>query len=159
AVPTLLDGLFTEEGVTTTSISIEKENDELSLVPDQPRGAPGQVVVGNKRTLIPFNTLHLPTQATIRADALPHVRSFGTESETQTVEAIVNKRLAKMRAKIDATLSYHRVGAVTGKILDADGTTVLVDLYDKFGLVQQTQGMALGTTTTKVAQKVRDAKR
>ncbi len=159
AVPTLLDELFTEEGVTTTSVSIEMENDELTLVPDQPRGAPGQVVVGNKRNLIPFNTLHLPTHATVRADEVQNVRAFGSETEVQTVLAIVNKRLAKMRRKIDATHTFHRVGAVTGKILDANGTRVLLDLHDRFGIQQQSQAMALGTESTDVAQKIRDAMR
>src|SRR5690606_8379116 len=61
AVPTLLDPLFDEESVTTTAVSIERENDTLALVPNQPRGARGQVIVGSKRNMIPFNTLHLPT--------------------------------------------------------------------------------------------------
>lgn len=159
AVPTMLDPLFTEEGVSTTTISIEMENGELSLVADQPRGAPGQVVVGDKRTLIPFNALHLPVMGTVRADEVQNVRAFGTETEVQTVQALINKRLEKMRAKIDATIAYHRLGAVTGIIMDADGQKVLVNLFQKFGLQQQSQVMALGTGTTDVAQKIRDAMR
>lgn len=159
AVPTMLDPLFTEEGVSTTTISIEMENGELSLVSDQPRGAPGQVVVGDKRTLIPFNALHLPVTGTVRADEVQNVRAFGTETEVQTVQALINKRLEKMRAKIDATIAYHRLGAVTGIIMDADGQKVLVNLFQKFGLQQQSLVMALGTGTTDVAQKVRDAMR
>ncbi len=159
AVPTMLDPLFTEEGVSTTTISIEMENGELSLVSDQPRGAPGQVVVGDKRTLIPFNALHLPVTGTIRADEVQNVRAFGTETEVQTVQALITKRLAKMRTKIDATIAYHRLGAVTGVIMDADGQKVLVNLFQKFNLQQQSQVMALGTGTTDVAQKIRDAMR
>src|SRR3546814_7485496 len=60
---------------------------------------------------------------------------------------------------IDATLAYHRLGAVTGKIYDADGTKVLLDLYDRFGITQKTQGCALGTETTKVRSMVTAAKR
>jgi len=158
-VPNLLDPLFTEEGVTTTTISIEMENGELFLVPDQPRGAPGQVVVGDKRTLIPFNALHLPVTGSVNADEVQNVRAFGSENEVQTVAAIVNKRLQKMRLKIDATIAFHRLGAVTGKIVDANGQKVLIDLFSKFGLSQQSQAMALGTEATDVAQKIRDAMR
>ena len=159
SVPSLLDPLFSEDGVTTTAVSIEKENDTLALVANQPRGSDGQVVSGNKRTLIPFNTLHLPTRATIRADEVQNVRAFGSETDVQTVQAIVNKRLAKMRTILDATLTYHKIGAVTGKIYDADGTSVLLDVYKAFGLTQQTQAMVLNTDGTNVLQKVRDAKR
>lgn len=158
-VPTMLDGLFTEEGVTTTSVSIEMEDGELFLVPDQPRGAPGQITVGDKRLLIPFNTLHLPTTGKVRADEVQNIRAFGSETEVQTVEALVNKLLQKMRRKLDATLAYHRVGAVTGIILDADGKKVLLNLFDRFGLQPQVQAMALGTDATDVAQKIRDAQR
>lgn len=159
SVPGLLDPLFDEEGVTTTTVSIEMENDQLFLVANKPRGGNGQVVVGNKRKLIPFNTLHLPERATILADEVQGVRSFGSETEVQTVQAIVNKRLAKMRRQIDATLSYHRIGAVNGKIYDADGTTELLDIYSAFGVTQQTQSMVLNTATTNVLQKIRDAQR
>lgn len=158
-VPVLLDGLFTEEGVTTTRISIELDNDALALVPDAPRGSPGEVVVGSKRDLIPFDALHLPTRATIRADEVQNVRAFGSETEVQTVEVMVAKRLAKMRRKIDATLAYHRVGAVTGKIYDADGKRLLLDLYDRFKLDQQVVDFALGTAGTKILSKILDATR
>ena len=158
-VPTLLDPLFSEEGVSTTTISIEMENGELSLVADRSRGSGGQVVVGDKRSLIPFNSLHLPVRATVLADEVQNVRSFGAESELQTVASVVNKRLIKMRNKIDATMAYHRIGAVTGMILDADGQRVLLNLFDKFNLEQQDVGMALGTEATDVLKKIRDAQR
>ncbi len=158
-LPTLLDGLFSEEGVTTTRISIERDNDELALVPDAPRGAPGQVVVGSKRDLIPFEALHLPVRGTIRADEVQNVRAFGSESEVQTVQAMVAARLAKMRRKIDATLTYHRVGAVTGKIYDADGKRLLLDLYDRFKIEPQVVSFALGTGSTKVLTKILEATR
>lgn len=158
-VPTLLDPLFSEEGVSTTTISIEMENGELSLVADRSRGSDGQVVVGDKRSLIPFNSLHLPVRATVLADEVQNVRSFGAESELQTVASVVNKRLIKMRNKIDATMAYHRIGAVTGMILDADGQRVLINLFDKFKLEQQDVGMALGTEATDVLKKIRDAQR
>ncbi|MEC3765006.1 major capsid protein [Cupriavidus sp. SS-3] len=158
-VPMLLDGLFTEEGVTTTQIAIERENDQLALVPDTPRGAPGQVVVGNKRDVIPFQALHLPVRGVVRADEVQGIRAFGSETEAQAVQTVVNQRIAKMRRKIDATLTYHRVGAVTGKIYDADGQRVLVDLYERFGIAQQTVNFALDNAGTKVLTKITDARR
>lgn len=159
AVPTLLDPLFEEEGVTTTSVSIEKDNDKLVLVPNASRGAPADIVLGTKRNLIPFNTLHLPLRAVVRADEVQNVRAFGSENEVQTVQGLINQRIMRMRARIDTTLTYHKLGAVTGNVYDADGSTVLLDLFDRFGLTQQTQSFALGTTTTKVKSKIIDAKR
>lgn len=159
AVPSLLDGLFEEEGITTTSVMIERDGDSLALVPSRERGAPGNVTTGSKRDMIPFSTIHLPTVGAIKADEVQGVRAFGSETEAETVENVVNKRIWKMRSRLEATLRYHRVGAVTGKIYDADGTSVLLDLYNRFGISQQTVNFALGTATTDLQQKIRDAKR
>lgn len=159
AVPTTLDSLFDEEGVTTTAVSIERNNGQLALVPAADRGAPGATVEDDSRDLIPFNTLHLPLRDTVLADAIQNVRAFGKESELETMQSVVNKRLAKLRKKIDTTLTYHRLGAVTGKVYDADGTRVLLDLYSRFGITQKSQSLALGSETTKVRQKIIDAKR
>lgn len=158
-VPTLLDSLFEVEGVSTTSISIEREHDGLALVPDAPRGAPGQVVNGSRRDLIPFNTFHLPTRATILADEVQNVRAFGSETELETVMGLVGKRLLKMRAKLEATIRFQRAGAVAGKIYDADGTSLRLDLFDRFDIAQQTHSMGLSSDATKLLTKIVEAKR
>lgn len=158
-VPTRIgdSGLFSEDGVTTTTVQIEKQGNKLVLVPSQERGGNGIVVNADKRELIPFNTVHLPQRGTILADEISNLRAFGSETEAETVEAYVNKRFQKMRRNLDVTLEYHRVGAIQGKVMDADGSTVLIDLYSKFGLEKQTKSLVLGTATTKVKNKLMEA--
>lgn len=158
-VPGILDDLFEEEGITTTSVLIEREGESLSLIDSQERGASGDVTIGDKRNMIPFSCVHLPTRAGINADEVQGVRAFGSETETETVQNVVDKRLLKMRKRLDATIAYHRIGAIKGQVLDADGS-VLLDLFQSFGgLEQQTVNMALGTANTKVRTKAISAKR
>lgn len=152
-------GLFSEEGITTTSAMIEQKGATLSLVPAGARGAPADATSGDKAKLVSFPTVHLPQRATILADTVQNLRAFGSETEVETVQAVVNARLAKMRRNIDATIEYHRMGAIKGQVLDSDGSTVLLDLYTAFGVSQQTQAMALSTTTTKVRELIVKAKR
>ena len=152
-------GLFSEEGVNTTSVSVEKLGESLSLVPAGERGAPAPNVKGDKRTMVNFNTIHLPQRAKILADEIQGVRAFGSESELETIESVVAKRLGKMRRQLDATIEYQRIGAIKGQILDADGSTVLENLFTKFGLSQQTKAMVFATSTTKIRTKVLEAKR
>jgi hypothetical protein len=140
-------GLFAEEGITTTSIQIEKVGETLSLVPAGERGAPASPVGGDKRSMVSFNAIHLPQRSTILADAIQNVRAFGAESELETVQNVVNQRLAKQRRKLDATIEFQRMGAIKGQILDADGSTVLVNLFTQFGVSQQTHDMDLGGAT------------
>lgn len=158
-VPTLLDSLFEEEGVNTTSVFIERENDSLALVPAGERGAPAEVTTGAQRDAIPFRTLHLPTRSKIRADEVQGIRAFGSETELETVMELVGKRLMKMRNRLEATIRFQRAGAITGKIYDADGQRLLLDLHRQFGIEQQSQAMVLGNDSTKVLGKIVEAKR
>lgn len=152
-------GLFQEEGITTTSAFIELQGETLSLVPASSRGAPGTNVSGDKRQAVPVSTLHLAQSATILADEVQNVRVFGSETEVQTVQTLVTSRLAKMRRRLDATIEYQRIGALRGQILDADGETILLDLFSLLGLKKSTLKMALTSDTTKVLGKILSAKR
>lgn len=151
-------GLFEAEGISTTSLLIEKDGDTLALVENKPRGAPGTVVGGDKRTGVSFQTAHLPTTASINADSVQNVRTFGSEDQLQAVQTVVNRRLAKMARRLDLTHEYHRLGAIKGQVLDSDATTVIYDLYQAFGVTQQTVAMNLNTATTKVKGKAGEIK-
>ncbi|MQR02329.1 major capsid protein [Glaciimonas soli] len=152
-------GIFSEEGITTTAVSIEKEGTTLSLVPSAARGAPGVPIGNDKRTLISLNTIHLPQRASVIADEVQNLRAFGSESEVQSVQTVVNKKLAKARRNIDVTMEYQRIGAIKGQVMDADGATVLADMFSTFGVKQTTHAMALGSDSTKVRIKTVEAKR
>lgn len=143
-------GLFEEEGVTTLTVQIEKDGDTLALVPAGERGVSGLVVGGSKRILIPFNTVHLPQRFAINADEIQGIRAFGTLTELQAVQDVVSKRLAKARRQLDATHEFQRMGAIKGQVLDADGTSVLLDIYDRFGVTRQELSMGLNSADANV---------
>ncbi|MGB5856501.1 MAG: major capsid protein [Oceanisphaera sp.] len=149
-------GLFNEQGVATTTVMIERDGAKLGLVPAAQRGAPGTVISGSKRNGVTFAAHHLPTVGTILADEVQNVRAFGSEDGAEAVQNVVNTRLAHMAARIDVTHEYHRIGAVKGQILDADGSTVLVDLYGAFGLTQKVIPMALTVEATNLQLKCLD---
>ena len=136
-------GLFEEEGITTLTVQVEKDGDTLALVPAGERGTSGLVVGGSKRQLIPFNTVHLPQRFTIKADEIQGIRAFGTQSELQAVQDVVNKRLAKVRRQLDITHEFQRMGAIKGQVLDADGSSILLDIYERFGVKRQSISMRL----------------
>ncbi|WP_350614705.1 major capsid protein [Pseudomonas sp. HY7a-MNA-CIBAN-0227] len=150
-------GLFREEGITTLTVQIEKDGDTLALVPAGERGTSGLVVAGSRRQLIPFNTVHLPERFTIKADEIQGIRAFGTRSELQGVQDVVNKRLAKARRQLDATHEFQRMGALNGQVLDADGKTILLDIYKTFGVSRQKLQMGLNSPETELRVKCGEA--
>lgn len=147
-------GLFNNEGINTTSLSIEKDGATLALVPAADRGAPGLVVNRDRPTMVPFNTIHLPQQSTIMADEIQNMRAFGSETEVEAVANYVAKRQAKHRQQLDATMEHHMIGAVKGIVMDADGTSPLLNTFTAFGISQVTHSLVLGTAGTKVRSKV-----
>ena len=147
-------GLFSEEGLTTTTFSIEKRGTTLSLVPAAERGSPGRLVQNDKAQMIPFSTVHLPQRGSVIADEVQNLRAFGTESDVEMVQNLVNRKLAKLRRNLDVTIEYQRLGAIKGQVLDSDGTTVLLDIHNAFGTSVQTFDMVLDNDTTKVKQKI-----
>ena len=150
-------GLFREEGISTLTVQIEKDGDTLALVPAGERGTSGLVVGGTKRQLLPFNTVHLPERFTIKADEIQGIRAFGTRTELQAVQDVVNKRLAKARRQLDATHEFQRMGALNGQVLDADGKTVLLDIYKSFGVNRQKLQMGLNSPDTELRVKCGEA--
>jgi hypothetical protein len=152
-------GMFQEEGIMTTSLTVEKDMDTLTLIPNQSRTtATPNTTGGSARSVVVFPTTHLPTQDTITPDDVQNMRAFGKASEEETMFDFVQKRLAKMRRRLDATIEYQRVGAVKGTIIDSDGTTVIANLFSAFGLTQQTHTLALATDSTDVRGETLAAK-
>jgi hypothetical protein len=56
----------------------------------------------------------------------------------QQLNAKVNEKMATMVRSIEAALEHMRVGAVKGNVVDADGVSVLYDLFTEFNVQQPT---------------------
>lgn len=150
--------LFDERGIATTKAAIELKNNTLTLVPNIERGAPAPVFSPGKREGVKFECAHLIQRSTLLADSIQDVREFGS-TELKSLETSLNDdHLMPMRQNIEATIEYHRVGAIKGQILDASGA-VLIDLFSEFGVSQQTTDFELNVSTIKVQAKVLAAKR
>ncbi len=145
-------GLFEEQGVPSLVVQIEKDGTTLKLVEAKARGGVGQAVIADKRQLIPFNTVHLPQVFQILADEIQGIRAVGSRTELQGAEAVVARRLEKARRQLDLTHEYQRIGAIKGQVVDADGTTVLLDIYHAFGLKKpKAQSLFLGNDDSNIS--------
>lgn len=131
-------GLFSSDGVQTLTVIIERDKDLLNLVAASERGAVGQVRAKPKRDALSFIIPHLQENGAVMADSVQGVRQFGTVDQHQTVEQERDKELERMARNLDFTQEYHRLGALQGIVLDADGVTELVNLWDAFGIEQPT---------------------
>lgn len=126
-------GLFEEDSVSTTIISIEEMDGKLGLIEPSKRGGPGETIDDDKRTLLPFNVDHYQRNDAVLADEVQNVRAFGSESEVEQVEGRVMSKVDRHLADLDMTLEHQRLGAVKGIVTSKSGK-VLHDLYSRFGI-------------------------
>lgn len=132
-------GIFNARGMDTDVAMVEVRNQRLYLVPAAERGAPPKKNRAEGRITIPLKAQHLPVEDVLQADAVLNKRQFGSENTLETVQFKINEKFGTMFRSLDATVEHHRVGAVCGKVLDADGTKVLLDVFDAFGVSQHSE--------------------
>ena len=125
-------GLFTEKGVTTTAVAIERKGGILSLLPSKARGTGGVKRSAEKRDIRSLMCPHIPQHDTILADDIQGVRAFGKDSIAETVALKVSEKQQGMLQNHEVTEEWLRVGAIQGLIIDGDGSTVLYNLFNEF---------------------------
>lgn len=136
-VPTFLGSLnlFQSEGITTNIASIEQRGNTLSLIPTSQRGTQPVSGVTDKRSMRNFNIPRIAKFDQVFAAEIQGIRAFGTESELETVVQKVAQKQASLLRDLALTLEYHRLGAIQGILLDADGST-LYNYFTEFGISQ-----------------------
>lgn len=124
-------GLFTGDGITTTTLAIERQGNTLVLVPPTPRGGPGTTIEADKdRQLIDIRVPHFEINDSVMAEEVQGVRAFGSETELETVVGKVARKGAKHVRSFAATSEFSMLGAIKGIVTYADGSTL--NLFSKF---------------------------
>lgn len=146
-------GIFgAEEGINTTSATIEILDNVLSLVPISQRGAPASQSEHGKRKLKSFTVPHIKKEDALVADEILGLRAFGKESEVETVARVVGQRLAKIKRDIEYTKESHRMLSIKGISMDAAGNQV--DLFSEFGVSQDNIPFDLDSATFEVRDAI-----
>lgn len=127
-------GIFTPKPIRTETFSIEKRDGVLSLIATSQRGDALEQRAREHRDIRDFRTTRLAKGDVIRASELQNIRAFGKESELVQVQTEILRRNVALRSDLELTMEYHRLGAVQGIVLDADGSTVIYDWFSEWGL-------------------------
>ncbi|CDO34051.1 major capsid protein [Novosphingobium sp. KN65.2] len=139
-VPTFLGnlGIFADEGVTTDVVSIEQKGMTLELIPTSQRGTEPPMGSTDKRSLRHFSIPRIAKGDQVFAREVQNLRAFGTESELESVIRVIAQKQNKLLTEHALTMEYHRLGALQGILLDADGST-LYNYFTEFGITQPTE--------------------
>jgi len=121
-------GLFEEVPISTTSVSVERRGNNLSIIKASPRGAPLDEGGRDERKIYLFDTVRIAKGDTIHAAEIQNMRAFGRESELETAIGFISRRQDRLIREIELTWENMMLGAVQGAVLDADGS-VIVDWF------------------------------
>ncbi len=150
--------LFPARPVRTRQVIVEEQNGVLNLLPSMPPGSPGTVGVRGKRKVRSFVIPHIPHDDVVLPEEVQGIRSFGSETEMESIAGVMARHLETMRNKHAITLEHLRMGALKGVILDADGS-VIYDLYDEFEITPATVNFDLGNANANIKKKCTDVLR
>ena len=153
-------GIFTARPIRQENIFIDRRNRALTLIPASPRGAAPYQLDPAKRDAVPFKTARLAKASTIYATEIAGVRAFGQQAAVETMQGEVALRLGMLRQDMELTHEHHRLGAIQGVVLDADGVTVIEDYFDALGIAKPAVvNFELDIATTDVRGKATDVAR
>lgn len=151
-------GLFESEGVETTVVSIDEEEGQLQIMSTRPRGAPPErKKKGPKRKARLLEVPHLEMEDRINASSIQNDRVTG-EIILKSATTEVNKKIVLLRQDYEDTMEVHRLGAMKGILLDADGD-VIFDYFDEFEKTPNTVNFDFTSSSTDVRNVIVQAKR
>ena len=131
--------LFEPIPLRTTALAVEERNGTLVLIPTSPRGSPATERVTEKRKMRYFDTPRLVHGDTLNVSELQNIRDFiGDKGVAVTTLMQVQRELARrltgptgLTKNLEYTMEYHRLGAIQGILLDANGD-VLHNWFNEF---------------------------
>ncbi|MES2903262.1 MAG: major capsid protein [Pseudomonadota bacterium] len=130
-------GIFTADPIRTTTVMIGRSKESLTLVPITERGSQRTRLERDERNLIGLSTVALRQEDRINSQSLQNIAPEGTPYDAALSGALdeVEKRNRKMMRKLELTREFHRMAAIQGYVIDADGS-ISRDVYDDFGITR-----------------------
>jgi hypothetical protein len=137
-IPTMLSsmGLFNPVPITTEIVHLYEEDGNIRFIPTTERGSPDIQQLRDVGRLRALKTTRLAKMDSVRASELLGVANMALPETIRLRNAIelVTRRLSKLKSDMEATKELHRFGALQGKLLDADGTTVIYNYFTEYGI-------------------------
>jgi len=151
--PNFLASFFEKSPTTHMSFWIDRRSSTLDLVPTTPIGSAPIERVVDPRDMVNLNSVRLAKARTVTAAEVANLRAFGSESEQSQVMAVYDRYRGLVRADVEATMELHRLGALQGRLYDADGRL----LYNYFTQFAATEAATINWNLTANTFDPRDA--
>lgn len=149
-------GLFRSESVSQHSVTVESRSGTLGLVTDKVRGERNNVNKDDNRVLRAFSIPHFPLDDYLTPQDVQGKRAYGSPDAAETADAVLARKLARLRMNHAVTLEAARCYALTTGQIYAPNATVSGNYYTDFSVTRKEIDFVLGTSTTEINEKAED---
>lgn len=155
-LPGFLGQFFEPTPVATNTVGVGMRNGQLALIQTTQRAAPIEVAEPEARNVRPFIIPRIAKGDKIRSHEIADVTPMEGDTDVETVQAILARRQQRLVQDVEYTFEHHRLGAIQGKVYDADGTTILTNYWSEWGVSEPSEiDMNLDNATTTVGANIR----
>jgi len=147
-------GLFSEEFLTTPTVTFEENSKTIALIGDQYRGAKPQAGKDDNRKIRSYPVAHFPIVDEILPQDISGKRMYGSTDMAETEAAVLVRKMERLRRSFDVTLEVGRFSLLTTGNLYAPNGTISGNIFSDFGITQTSVDFVLGTATTDIMGKV-----
>lgn len=146
-------GIFVRKPVRTETITFVKKDYTLELVPTSERGTPEPLPSRQVRSALQIEVPRLAMRDRITAREVANLLSpvLPPQVRLDNANDLVVERQGNLVDRINLTKEVHRFGALQGKVLDADGVSIVADFYDLFDIPEPAE-IGLNIAATPVGQ-------
>lgn len=149
-------GLFSEEFLSTNTVTFEEQAQTLGLIGDQFRGAKPQANKDDNRKIRSYPIAHFPIVDAVKPEDIQGKRAYGNDSVAETEAAVLVRKMNRIRRDMDITMEVGRFSTLTTGNLYAPNGTIAGNLFTDFGITQKSVDFVLGTAGTDVVAKVEE---
>lgn len=146
-------GIFKNESVTQNSIVVEKINQSLAVLKDQPRGVRNQTSTDYTRQMFTFGLTHVPYDDFIKPEDVQGKRAYGSDN-AETKDAVMIRKLNKMRKSFAQNLEEARCHTLVTGTQWAPNGTYSSDFYSVFGITRFTSAFQFSVATTEILELI-----
>ena len=147
-------GLFTEEFLSTNTVTFEEQSSTLGLIGDQYRGAKPQANKDDIRKIHSYPIGHWPIVDAVLPEDVQGKRAYGSNDMAETEAKVIARKMERIRRNMDITLEVGRFSTLTTGAVYAPNGTIAGNFFTDFGITQTSVDFVLGTATTDIVAKV-----
>lgn len=145
-------GVFTNDPVSQDTITFEERESTLGLITDKVRGERNNVNKDDTRRIRSYALPHFPLDDAISPNDVKGKRAYGSDSMAETIDAVMQRKMERIRRNHAVTLEYARCIALTTGGIYAPNGTVVGNYYTDFGITRKEVAFDLAGTGDVVAK-------